>query len=59
MKLIFNEKKTSQSIKLFKDFQKKFEQEISERGINGLIENSLCEEYFFCKNTKNEQISNN
>jgi hypothetical protein len=46
MNLIFKEKKTADSIKIFEDFKKKFDQEIAKRGIDGLIEHTICEEYF-------------
>lgn len=54
MNLIFKEKETAESIKLFEDFKKKFEQEIAKRGIDGLIENTICEEYFNT-NSKNQK----
>ncbi len=56
MGLIFTEKKTAQSIKLFEDFKYKFEQEIAKRGIDGLIEHTICEEYF---DRKQQNTSNN
>ena len=46
MNLIFQEKETAVSIKIFKDVKKKFEQEIAKRGIDGLIEHTTCQEYF-------------
>jgi hypothetical protein len=51
MNLIFKEKKTDVSIKLFENFKKKFEQEIAKRGIDSLIEHTTCSEYFY-KSTK-------
>lgn len=46
MNLIFKEESTHQSIKLFEQFKNKFEQEIANRGIQGLLEHTTCEEYF-------------
>ena len=55
MATTFNNKQTSESIKIFEDFQKSFEAEIAKRGLDGLIENQNCEEYF---NNKAKQSNN-
>lgn len=54
MTVIFKDKETKQSIQLFQDFKKKFEQEIAKRGIDGLIEHTNCEDYFRKINTENQ-----
>ena len=46
MTIVFKENPTDASIKIFEDFKKSFEQEIAKRGIDGLIENTTCQEYF-------------
>ena len=46
MATTFNENTTADSIKIFEGFKKKFETEIAKRGIDSLIENTTCEEYF-------------
>lgn len=55
MTLIFKDKKTVDSIKIFEDFKKKFEQEIAKRGIDALIEHATCEKYFDEK-AKNQKL---
>ncbi len=55
MATTFNNKQTSESIKIFEDFQKSFEAEIAKRGLDGLIENQNSEEYF---NNKAKQSNN-
>ena len=55
MAATFNNKQTSESIKIFEDFQKSFEAEIAKRGLDGLIENQNSEEYF---NNKAKQSNN-
>lgn len=46
MRTTFNENTTADSIKIFEGFKKTFETEIAKRGIDSLIENTTCEEYF-------------
>lgn len=53
MATTFNEKTTSDSIRIFEDFKKEFEVEIATRGIDSLIENTTCEEYFKRSKSKN------
>lgn len=49
MCLIFKEKTTTNSIKIFTEFQKQFEKEIAKRGLDACIEQTVCEEYFYKK----------
>jgi hypothetical protein len=46
MRFFFKDKSTATSIELFKEFQKKFENEIAKKGMDGLVEHTICEEYF-------------
>ena len=45
MKIVFNEKKTFESIEIKKRFLKQFKDEIAKRGIDASIEHADCEEY--------------
>ena len=45
MKIVFNEKKTFESIEIKKRFLKQFNDEIAKRGIDASIEHADCEEY--------------
>lgn len=55
MSITFNNKQTSESIKIFEDFKKSFETEIAKRGLDSLIENANCEKYF---NNKAKHLNN-
>lgn len=61
MNLVFKQKKTESAILIFEEFKIKFEQEIAKRGIDSMIEQTTCEEYFDRKHKaiqKSKQLHN-
>jgi hypothetical protein len=46
MGLIFKGDSTANSIEIFEDFKRKFEEEIGQRGIDGFTEHANCKDYF-------------
>lgn len=56
MSNIFNEKTTHQSIELFDAFKSRYEQELKQRNLNALIENSDIDAYF--NKTKDIEVIN-
>lgn len=56
MQNIFNEKTTFESIELFEEFKKRFENELSKRNLDAQIESSDVDAYF--RKTKQIEVTN-